>query len=249
MIIKTLQWNIGGAQLDGDLLPEGNLNYIINIIKNSGADIIFLQETHTNDSVIQAKVIAEQLGFQYFINDVYDKSHLEEGQGLSQAIISRFPITNHRFALFPNPHFEIINSDGKQWTSHDKGITTGDVMVSDAVTIKVGTLHLVPFHRFKINPLDDKYSDLRNRIAQLASVDCDRYILQGDFNFNSKDLTSLLPSLFNVGMQEAELPAPTRPNGMLCDHALYKGVTLVKQEIISNTLTDHFPVYYEFDVQ
>jgi N-acetyl-anhydromuramyl-L-alanine amidase AmpD len=58
---------------------------------------------HENKDMNQAQEIASQLGLTYYVSNPYADSHIEAGQKLSQAIISRYPISKKNFALFFNP--------------------------------------------------------------------------------------------------------------------------------------------------
>ena len=87
MLLKTVQWSIGGgtireetsdATADESYKIDG-IEYIINILKELSRNIITLQETHANEIVVQAKMIAEALGFPFYFNDDYDDSHVEAG--------------------------------------------------------------------------------------------------------------------------------------------------------------------------
>lgn len=103
MIIKTVQWNIGGGKFltegaDPSLLKsyrEDGLPKIIEILHAINPDIITLQETHASDGHSQPEEIAKALGYEGWINDEWADSHVEEGQRLGQGIVSRYPIIQH----------------------------------------------------------------------------------------------------------------------------------------------------------
>src|SRR5690606_21752745 len=124
---------------------------IVELLHIHKPDIITLQEIHADSSTNQAEAIASALGLKYVVSDFYADSHIENGQRLGQAILSRFPITNHTFELFLNPHFEAIWEDGSKALSHDKGVTSCTVDVN-GVSLDIKTLHLIPFRRFNIDP-------------------------------------------------------------------------------------------------
>ncbi|MEK7496448.1 MAG: endonuclease/exonuclease/phosphatase family protein [Patescibacteria group bacterium] len=116
MKLKTVQWNIGGGKTRKpsddpmNVLSYSNeaLSDIVIILKKLNPDIITIQESHSDAKVVQSKVIGDALGLSHIANDIYDKSHLEDDQWLSQAIISRFPIESHSFNFFYNPKLEMI---------------------------------------------------------------------------------------------------------------------------------------------
>lgn len=256
MKIKTLQWNIGGGKIrkedsistDPLLYREEGVEYICENIKKHNPDIITLQETHESDFNKQVEFIAKKTWYKYFVNDVYDKSHIEVGQGLGQAILSKFPIKDHSFKFFPNPKFQKLGPDGNMWTSHDKGITKCEIEIEPGNTIELGATHFIPFRWFGVDTLDEKYSGLMNDISDLIASSKDKYILQGDLNLDGKSLKNFLPRLFTFGVLEIELADVTTPKQRFYDHVLYKGVRPIKQEIFSDVLTDHYPVITEFEI-
>ncbi len=255
MLIKTIQWNIGGGKIrridddpsEGPYAEDG-MSHIKDILKKYNADIVTLQETHADEKNIQAEIIAKNIGLPHAINDIYDKSHIEEGQGLGQAIISRFPIRKHDFKLFFNPHFETVGPKGEKWISHDKGVSKCQSTIEKGKQIQIATLHLIPFRKFGINPLDEKFENLRKNITELASPSSNIFILQGDFNFNDVSLKQFLPGLLNQNVSEALLDKPTTPKGRKYDHVLFRGLKHIRSEVITDVLTDHFPVYSEFEI-
>src|SRR6185369_2218850 len=100
MILKTMQWNIGGAKIraqgadatDATAFIFDGLEYIANIIQDYQPDIVTLQETHTDANVSQAQELARMCGYSHWSNSVYAKSHLEMGQQLGLGIIANYPI-------------------------------------------------------------------------------------------------------------------------------------------------------------
>lgn len=224
------------------------MSHIEKVLEKYDADIVTLQETHADDKIVQAEMIAKDIGLPYSINDIYDKSHIEEEQGLGQAIISRFPIGEHNFKLFFNPRFEVAGPDGGIWVSHDKGITKCLVEIEIGKIIQVATLHLIPFRKFEIGPLEEKFENLRRNIAELSGPSSNTFLLQGDFNFDDSSLKQFLPALFSQGVSEVLLDDPTTPKGRKYDHVVYRGFKHVRSEVISSVLTDHFPIFSEFEI-
>lgn len=253
MRLKTLQWNIGGGKIKDTNNPEfkkyttEGLEYIINEISKYNPDIITLQETHQSGDYNQAKIIAEKLGYPYFINDVYDKSHKEDGQSLGQAIISRFPVENHSFNFFENPNLEVITSDGEKWTSHNKGVSKVLIQMDANINLEVATLHLVPFRIFKVDILSDAFKKLRDNIQNLISPANDKYLLQGDFNFDNESLTGLI-DLHSLNVNEVPQTKSTTPTNRKNDHIVYKNLEHVSSEIIDTVLTYHYPIISNFEI-
>jgi endonuclease/exonuclease/phosphatase (EEP) superfamily protein YafD len=256
MLLKTLQWNIGGGQIrkpDDD--PMASLAYcnedfdaILKTIKQYDPDIITLQESHTDANGSQAQIISREMGFPYFANDVYAPSHLKDGQGLSQAVICRYPLANHRFESFLNPHFETTGPRGDHWVSHDKGVTICNAALPDGIILNIKTSHSMPYRKYNIDPLGDEFLPVKNDMMQKLQPESDNYLYQGDLNYNDASVKLFLPELFKNNVQEVVLSVPTTPKGRRYDHVLYRGIRHAKSTVIEDVLTDHFPIYSEFEI-
>ncbi len=113
-VLRTAQWNIGGGKIrDPEYVPSDVLLYdvfgpydsdglesIIDTLDQNKPDIVTLQETHEADNFSQTAIIAEALGLPYWVNDTYGESHIDPDYRLGQAIISKFPLSDHAFNLF-----------------------------------------------------------------------------------------------------------------------------------------------------
>ena len=258
MILKTLQWNIGGGKIRNvNTNPESEnsysvdgMEYIFDLIKKYSPHIITLEESHANDTLIQAKLLADKLCYPDFTNDVYDQSHVETGWGLGQSIISRFPISNHNFNFFFNPKYEVERPNGGHWTSHDKGLTSCRVKLENGIEIVVMALHMIPFKSFNVDPLSDLAGEVRRDVVSkiLKVVGNGPFILQGDFNFNSDSISELLPGVIDNLTHEVPLKDATTPKGRKYDHIVYRGLNLKSTIIDSKVLTDHYPIVVEFEI-
>lgn len=254
MQITTVQWNIGGGKVravDGavDLLASYNsdgLAVIVELLQKNKPDIVTLQEIHADSSSNQAETIARAIGFHYVVSDFYADSHIETGQRLGQAILSRFPITNHHFELFLNPHFEAIWEDGSKALSHDKGVTSCAVDI-DGVTFDVKTLHLIPFSRFNIDPHSNEAESVLEDVMDKLRSDFPNLLIQGDFNLDFSSLKEILPT-FMQNMDEVVQNLPTNPKGRKLDHVVFRGLYLNGSSTIDTVLTDHYPVITKFEL-
>lgn len=253
--MKTVQWNIGGGRVRKDTAPvdgsydfDGLFPHIIETLIALAPDIVTLQEAHTSKVLVQAEVLAKALGLSYWVNDVYAPSHIENGQGLSQAILSRFPLSGHTFDLFLNPGLRRVWEDGNEAATHDKGVTRALAMLPGGVEIEVKTLHAVPFRKFDVDPLSEAMTPIRESMMALCQPTQSPFLLSGDFNFNAPMVREYLPKLFDAGVEEIEMLEPTTPKGRTYDHILYMGMRLVSTGVISDVLTDHFPVVAEFEI-
>ena len=256
MQITTVQWNIGG----GKILNSGSdpttmssysddgLEYIVDYLKTIQPDIITLQEIHINNELNQAEYIAGQLGMTYWISDVLSESHIEEGQKLSQAIISKYPITNKEFQLYVNPNKQAPSDDGSTtWYSHDKGLTRCNISLGE-VMLSTTTTHLTPFRLFSIDPQSEEgryiLQDVENKLINHSS----RQLIQGDFNLDFTQLAPIFPKLIAEDLKEVSLEEGTTPKGKRYDHVLYGGIRLVESTVNKEALTDHYPVVTKFEI-
>lgn len=247
MKLKILQWNIGGGYVDSGTgkYDELNIDYIKKVIQKHSPDICFLQEIHSDTTYSQAKEIAS-LGY-YFVFDTYAESHIEKGKKLGQAILSKTPLLKHSFHLFHNPRWESVTSSGEHYISHDKGITSCEVLIAGK-EVKLQTLHLVPFRIFGKKPLNKDSLKVRESVEELIGSEDELLLLGGDFNYAKEPggLEEFIPSVFKNNCLESALEKPTTPTGGYYDRFLYKGFTIENISIIDSATTDHYPVLGEF---
>lgn len=251
MRFTTVQWNIGGAKIRSESSDEAQvgsyteegLEYVIEKLKEYGADIVTFQESHADANSIQAQQITQSLGWNSFLNDRYDQSHIDPSQSLCQSVISRFDLSEHSFSLFHNPRFKKLMESGEEWTSHDKGITTCKADLGDSL-LTIQTLHLIPFRVFSVDPTESGGKEIVASIEGLIDRSSSPYLLQGDFNFGS--FSDLLPSIAPE-VKEAGGNNPTTPKGRVYDHVLCRGLKVVDVRVDSIALTDHYPVITTFD--
>jgi hypothetical protein len=133
MELKTFTWNIGGGKLlqDGaDPLriashTENGLDAIAGLLESEGPDVIALQETQRKEGYDQAELIASSLGYEHYFHDSTSESHIDTDCRLGHCVISKYPISQHRFWLFENPNAQVTREDGSTATTHDKGFSGG----------------------------------------------------------------------------------------------------------------------------
>lgn len=250
MIIRAVQWNIGGGnirqpkadpKLANSYTQEG-LSYCIEQLRKYSPDIVTLQESHADKDRIQAQIVSKELGLPYFVNDEYDQSHIDPSQRLCQSVISRFPISEHSFKFFFNPKYQKVMENSQKWASHDKGITT--CKLENGLTIQ--TLHLIPFRVFEVDFTDERARKVTSSIEEMIEKDSSPYLLQGDFNHS--ELESLLPNIYQNGLEEIGGQAATTPKGRVYDHVLARGMKSEDYFVDSKVLTDHFSVISTFEL-
>ena len=91
-IIKLLTWNVWWKFEN----YKERENLIISEINNSCPDILCLQEVWEETDESQAKIIADQLGYNY----IFEKSFEFDGVAFGNAIITKFPINSHHTLMF-----------------------------------------------------------------------------------------------------------------------------------------------------
>lgn len=256
MQITTVQWNIGGGKIlrsGSDPITmssysEDGLDYIVDYLRTIQPDIITLQEIHINDALNQAEYIASKLGMEYWISDALADSHIEEGQKLSQAIISKYPISDKEFQLYVNPNKQAPSDDGSTiWYSHDKGLTRCNINLGETM-LSTTTTHLTPFRLFSIDPQSEEgrhiLQDVENKLVNNSA----HQLIQGDFNLDFAQLAPIFPGLIHEDLKELSIEEGTTPKGKRYDHVLYKGIRLVESEINKEMLTDHYPIVTKFEI-
>lgn len=253
MKITTVQWNIGGGKIleggqDAKRMAsygQDGMGHILTFLRSVSPDVVTLQEVHMSDVLNQADYIAHELGMDYCVSDFYADSHLEEGQRLGHAIISKYPIGNQSFELFVNLNKQMLAEDGSTWQMHDKGYTRCQIDI-EGVVIEVTTTHLSPLGKFGIEHDSDEgqyvLEDVQNKLVSQA----DYQLIQADINLDFTLLAPVMPTLIDNSLKEIPQESITTPKGRHYDHVLYKGMNPIQSRVEDHILTDHYPVITEF---
>ncbi len=256
MEIKVLGWNIGGGlSLDRDGHPAAIKSYntdalteISDFIQRQSPDIISLQEVHRNrmNGESQTKYIAEKLGYTYYVDNFVSLSHKDPLQDIGNSIISRYPILYNISDTFTNPQLKAKWEDGSNAISLDKGFITAGVDLGSTGVVAITNLHLVPFRRFNVSCKSSIVVESINEVFTTIDKSYDRWIIQGDFNIHSHNLTKQFSEITNRNINETSSHLSTTPTGYIYDHILYRGVTLNTNKVLRPMPTDHFPVISSF---
>ena len=255
MIIKTVQWNIGGGKVLADgadvsrlaSYSQDGLGQIIAWLRDQNPDIIILQETHAANGLSQPEAIAKALGYEGWVNDDWADSHIEAGQRLGQGVVSRQPIASHDFEWFPNPNLEAVWEDGTIAKTHDKGRSRCYVQITPDQTLLVETLHTTPLHRFNVKLTDDTAKKIFAGISSKL-VAAGTGTIQADFNVDAESLREFFPALFEAGFGEVAQTEVTTPKGERYDHVLYRGLKVLDSKVDSSGKTDHYPIVTRFNL-
>lgn len=251
--MKIVSWNIAGGHTfrgrveDASSYEKEDLDYFIDQLTVLEPEIISLQEAHTPTDQThssQAQTIAQNLGYEFVNHPYSDRSHIKQGQRLSLATISKFPIEKSYFHLLPNPNLKTVRPNGDVWVSLDVGFLVTEVDYR-GLKVNVGNCHMVPYHYFGRDFLE--FEDIRNAISGfLISLSERPTLVAGDFNYNN--LRELLPTIFENGRyQESFEGIETAPGRGQQDHILYsKDWTLGNYEV-RKLDADHYLCASEFN--
>lgn len=194
-MIKIGTWNIGGWfisplwTLEFDL---ENIDYFIKKIKKSQSDIICFQEAHNSKDNNQTKIIADKLGFKYTETIEIADSHLKDWEKLCISIMSKLPIITSKFHKLINPDLEFIHKWKKAF-SHDKWFLEIEVEYNNTL-VRVLSWHMIPFHKFGKNFLDNNFQEIRDQIEEIILEKDIPTIVCADMNFEETE--QLIPKIF-----------------------------------------------------
>jgi endonuclease/exonuclease/phosphatase family metal-dependent hydrolase len=261
MEIKTIQWNIGGGRIrrkeadatDPKSYKKDGLKWIIRFLKNlqkrESFDAITFQETHENASCCQLQIIARELDFPCFINDTYNQSFIDGKYRFGQGIISKYPIKEKHFHLFTNPNFKVPDKEtGNEICSNNMGLTECVIQFPDNKMVQVETFHMVPFHFFNVRLQEERAYKVLREVESFAGKSKLLTIIQADFNLDFQSLNPFLPGILRNGFREVLQVNTTTPTGKRLDHVFCSGMNKIDSYVITDVLTDHYPVFTKFEI-
>lgn len=244
--MKIVSWNIaGGRKMKSEQMfdyEEENLDYFAEQILSIDADVVCLQETHTNAERSVAKDLAKILKMDNVIDSPTSPSHVDKNFQLGTAIISRLPFNETKVYQYPDPSFELYFSDGKKAITHHKNLQ--EVKIED---FYLANTQMLPIKLFGYEYDRGKGFDFAKEIEKTLTVLEQPIIFCGDFNFDNP--SKVYPDLFNkLGLKEALPNKVTRPSPQgkkTPDHIFYSPkFHLIKSGVVK-TLTDHYLCYAE----
>jgi endonuclease/exonuclease/phosphatase family metal-dependent hydrolase len=244
MRIKIISWNIhkGFNFANRSFILE----HIRDFLRQTGADILFLQEV-VGENHKHAKNHAnwptegqyEYLADQNWDFQAYGKNAVWTDRHHGNAILSKFEILN----------FENIDLTVNKFEF--RGLLHATVKIEDK-TVDLFNVHLNLLHRHRVLQVE--------KIVEraLSSLNSDTLILCGDFNDWTGRISHLLED--KVGLSEAFLSsdgvhARTFPSFMPLlplDRVYFKGASIGKCEVLKTAelrvLSDHLPVMVELEI-
>ncbi|MEK7100523.1 MAG: endonuclease/exonuclease/phosphatase family protein [Patescibacteria group bacterium] len=255
MNVKIASWNIAGGYPLGTLkqfdYSAPDLSYFIEKLRQVDADIICLQESHTSEDnqKSNAQDIADALGYPYVFNSVASNSHIEKGQKLSTAILSRLPVTNEKCIFFPDPSAPLVWRDGRPaGEMHHK-----NMQVVKTEKFSIANNQMLPIHLFSLGYDDGGVgSELAQGIHETMAANVTAPVLWcGDFNF--EEPLSIYPHLRNLKLTEALPDVNTRPAvegaKKRTDHIFYSSEFTLVDSGVEIVNADHYLCWAEFEMK
>lgn len=235
--LRVMAYNIHHAQPMGE--DHIDLDGIAQVIEQSGADLIALQEvdvdTERSGQGNQAEILAQKLGMEYF----FAKSIDYGGGDYGVAILSRYPILQKQ--IIPLPH---VNQGAEQ-------------RVLGLVRVKLPTGKEVAFASIHLDHKGDA-SDRLSQLSQVINVTQDieePLILAGDFNAlpNSSTLEMVYQN-FSPTCNDCGHTYPANNPNKTIDYIVYKdpsdSVRVLENTVIEEPkASDHRPVRVIFSIQ
>lgn len=246
--MKLATWNIGWWFIyskENDEYDLENIEYFIDRISKNNVDIICLQEIHLSESNNQAKKIAKNLNYDFYVSEINANSHLKDNDKIWFSIISKYPIISSKFHKLINPNLEFLWK-WKKAKSHDKWFLEA-IINCNGIKIRVLSGHMLPFFLFWEDFLDDKFKNIRNQIENIILKDNIPTLIWVDLNF--EDIKNLLPNIFN-NWYESILPnestASFEPNKI--DKIIISKHFKLNNSIILETKSDHYLCIADIDI-
>jgi len=226
-----------------DYAPDEDLEYFASKMREIGADVFCLQESHWSPDAPSLGVrLAGKLGLRHVFEVPNHPSHIQEGMMISSVILSRYPLEGQRVVKLPYPEFEMFFDDGRPAAHYEKNLQLASVN-----GIRVGNIHTQALGLFRLEYAEGKGASYARQLeaALLDSVD-DVDILAGDFNM--RNAPSILDRFLRERQLTDALPAamPTRPKGDHIDY-LFHGPRLEKGAFgVQEAETDHYLCWADF---
>jgi endonuclease/exonuclease/phosphatase family metal-dependent hydrolase len=251
--MKILSWNIAGAHkfsrkisnaLHHKNYDKEDLDYFLDEIKKTDADIVLLQEAHSLNDWSQGKIFAEKLSYPYIKEYVYGKSAVKAGFQMTLVTMSKYPIQFSYFHAVPNPHLTVKRPNGEDWITLDMGFLVTEILFGN-VSVYVANCHLVPFHYYERSFAEPAFQQIRDDISSLlitlAKKPC---IAGGDYNY--EDLRSMLLQVFIDKLyEEAFEKTETAPGKGQQDHILFSNHWNLGKVEIEKRQADHYKCIVE----
>lgn len=124
--MRIVSWNIaGGCRLGSDKAfdyKNEDVDYFIRQLVRLDADVICLQESHTNEARSLAGIIAKALGDYSVFDSPLSASHIDPNYRLAISMLGKKAFDTTDLYKYPDPPFELRFPDGRVAQKHRKGL-------------------------------------------------------------------------------------------------------------------------------
>ncbi|POY38614.1 endonuclease/exonuclease/phosphatase [Solitalea longa] len=235
--LRILTYNVHHCNPPGKTIID--VPAIINVVKQSNASIVALQEIDVNTSrsgkeLNEAEAIAKACGMYFCFGKALDYA----GGGYGVAILSKFPISEVQCYNLPK--------DAKP-QSEQRVLLTAKLSLSDKKQIRFASTHL------DVESAENRALQI-NEIIKIKKAGGNKvpFLIGGDFNDTPNSLViNLLDKDFQRSCLDCEPTVPQDiPNQTIdfiaFEKRLIKKIVVVKHTVIEDTYaSDHRPVYAE----
>lgn len=246
--MRLATWNIGGGFVStGEKLVFDleNLGYFIDELQKIQPDVVCFQEIHVSRNNDQPKLISEALNLPFIRTESIAGSHIKDGEMLSIAILSKYPITSSKFHTLPNPYLQFIWK-GEMVVSHDKGFLEVEIDYS-GTSIRILSGHMVPFRKFGRDFLADEFKEIRDEIERVINDKKMPTIVGADMNFGG-DILALIPRVFSEGFHSVLADVPTTPKDRKYDKILISEDWTYTDSQILHGKADHYLCFADVEL-
>ena len=229
MKIKLLSFNIQHCR--NFITREIDVDSVVNLIKESGADIIGLNEVYGEykGNIPQYEEIANKLGFDYYFGQTFTFN----GTPFGNAIVSRYKLKDPETIMIPDP------------------------LVRDSHWYETRCIIKTGFHDFKLNVLVTHYglfeSEQENAINTTTCLLNNlktKTVFMGDLNMevDNPKVEKISKLLVNTLIDDSLTYPSINPEKKIDYIFISKDIKLLSANIIIEVVSDHFPHYAEIEL-
>lgn len=216
-----------------------DLGLFADAISRFGADVCGLNEVRDEgphkEYTDQAGCIARKIGFHHYFGEAI---RFDGNNPYGNAIVSRFPFDSVETIIIPDP------ADKSEPTYYETRCVIRAVAEIEGKKICFLVCHMGLAKTERISAVDT--------ILEILDKTDIPTILMGDFNAqpDASELAPLFERLSDVDgvtVNRGALTCPSDAPTEKIDYILYRGLTCKRAEIITEVISDHFPVIAEFE--
>jgi endonuclease/exonuclease/phosphatase family metal-dependent hydrolase len=240
LTLKVATWNIHeGVPVTPDGDPALELARYLD-----GVDLVALQEVAlAPDGSFPESGPLECIGLTLRTTFPNSASAMFSDRRMGVAIVSRWPCSEARRILLPNPDLR-ISSGQRRLASHDKGMLAVKVHIGNRA-LWFATVHVFPFHVFKRDAREPAFGNVWQELAgSIDSLGDLPVLLGGDFNTEHRELlTSKTARRFRRGVT-----GNLTYRGIDSDDVIYSPELELRGTRVISTFSDHDLCLCEFDL-